>query len=179
MSAYAVEDASDVDMTHSGNNSASTSRHQRTLHTPATTSARFNPSAGRIASQTPILMSPPLSNRKPHQDGPRPPHPESQNGRSASNDSRLSTIHVTRPPPTTPQTIHKGEVKAALLPTPSRSHQRDTPLSAAYDKRRDPMYDPMRDPDHSMHDGCDVPLRSVEDVYARQERAWRRMQRWG
>ena len=179
MSAYALDDDLDVDKDQRRNNLENTPRPQRTLQTPATTSARVNPSGGRNALQTLMPMTPPSSGRKPRQNSPHPAGAERQNSRLAQDGSRSSTVYIDRHPPATPQTIGNGEVKADSLPTPSHSHPRTGPLAAAYDKRLDPNYDPMRDPDHRMHHGCDVPRPSVEDVYARQERAWRRMQRWG
>ena len=179
VSAWVLDDDLDTHMNQPGNDSASTSRPQRTRSTPATTSAHVNSSGFQNALQAPMLMTPPSSGRKPHQKSPHPPRVQGQNGRSASNDSRLSNIHVARPPPATSQTIRNNKVKADTLPIPNHSHPRTSPLPVTYDKRRDPNYNPMRDPDHRAHYGCDIPLPSVEDVYARQERAWRRLQRWG
>jgi hypothetical protein len=48
-----------------------------------------------------------------------------------------------------------------------------------YDRRCDANYDPIRDSDHEVHRGCDVPLCSVEAAYARSDRAKsRESRRW-
>jgi hypothetical protein len=44
-------------------------------------------------------------------------------------------------------------------------------LFKSYDERNDVDYHAMRDPKHKIHWGCDVAMPSIEDVYARQERA--------
>lgn len=41
----------------------------------------------------------------------------------------------------------------------------------------DPIYDPIRDPTHPVHEECDIPLPGIEDAHARRERARLRNER--
>jgi hypothetical protein len=91
---------------------------------------------------------------------PPPPHKrtrDAQRSRSlAGNASPSASIIPVRWPDTIPKTLYSGNVKEA-------------PRFESYDKRTDPEYDAIRDPEHRIHRGCDVTLPSVEDAYARRE----------
>jgi hypothetical protein len=69
-----------------------------------------------------------------------------------------------RQPNTIPKTLYSGNFKNA-------------PLFKSYDKRTDPMYNAIRDPQHGIHRGCDFALPSVEGAYARRERTELRARR--
>jgi hypothetical protein len=80
---------------------------------------------------------------------------------TANNASPSTSITPARQPYTAPKTLYNTKVKVAT----------GTQLFKRYDKRNDLDYNAMRDPKHEIHWGCDVALPSIENVYARQERA--------
>lgn len=67
------------------------------------------------------------------------------------------------------QTDCRSEVKAEGYWIPRRR-----PGVLEYDPRQDPTYDPERNIEHPIHQGCDILILSVEGMYARKARAWER-----
>jgi hypothetical protein len=87
---------------------------------------------------------------------------ERQRYSSTANNASLSTSTTpTRQLYTAPKTLYNTKAKVAT----------GTQLFKSYDERNDVDYHAMRDPKHKIHWGCDVAMPSIEDVYARQERA--------
>jgi hypothetical protein len=80
---------------------------------------------------------------------------------TANNASPSTSITPARQPYTAPKIQRSNKIKVAA----------GTQLLKSYDKRNDMGYHAMRDPKHEIHWGCDVAMPSIENVYARQERA--------
>jgi hypothetical protein len=80
---------------------------------------------------------------------------------TANNASPSTSITPTRQPYTAPKSPYHNQVKVAAGAT----------LFKSCDERNDVDYNAMRDPKHEIHWGCDVAMSSIENVYARQERA--------
>jgi hypothetical protein len=80
---------------------------------------------------------------------------------TANNASPSSSITPARQSYIAPEIPYYNRVKVAA----------GAALFKSYDERNDVDYHAMRDPTHQVHWGCDVAMPSIENVYARQERA--------
>jgi hypothetical protein len=80
---------------------------------------------------------------------------------TANNASPSTSITPARQPYTAPKTQRSNKIKVAA----------GAALFTRYDKRNDLDYHAMRDTKLKIHWGCDVAMPSIENVYARQERA--------
>jgi hypothetical protein len=76
-----------------------------------------------------------------------------------------------RQTPATSRTAPWAQVKVDSLLTSSRGHREGWVSRLEYNKRLDHTYNPTKDTEHWVHEGCDSPIPSVEGPNSRAERA--------
>jgi len=85
-----------------------------------------------------------------------------RNSSPAYNVPSSSTTFSIRHAPATPRAPRPLWVEADVPNTPTRYNVKRAVPMLEYRKECDPTYDPMRDPEHMIHRGCDTPKPSTE-----------------
>jgi hypothetical protein len=123
------------------------------------------------------VMTPPPTTKKSTQHAHGPATRQARNSGIWADVGPSYTSQRPRQVPATSATVYQAKVKAAGPPSLSRGDRGLRGLGLEYNKRLDPMYDPMKDPEHWVHDGCNIPIPGVEGATSRAERAHIRRQR--
>jgi hypothetical protein len=117
-------------------------------------------------------LTPPASTNKKGQHADRNSNSWAWNdsvARNVTSSLAVSAPRLALNTPTTPSLQVKVDSRHDI----GRNDTRWTSLKLEYRKDMDPTYDPIRDPEHSCHQGCDIPIPSIEPS-GRQYRAARR-----